>query len=64
MFDVTRWWQQRGVSGFRLDAVDTHFEDPQLHDNPTFPGKNAYGDPKMETSTTADCRKSTMCCAI
>src|SRR5439155_240918 len=23
MFDVTRWWYQRGVSGFRLDAVDT-----------------------------------------
>jgi len=48
MFDVTRWWQQHGVSGFRLDAVDTLFEDPELHDNPTFPGKNAYGDPKME----------------
>jgi Alpha amylase, catalytic domain len=23
MFDVTRWWYKRGVSGFRLDAVDT-----------------------------------------
>jgi alpha-glucosidase len=46
MFDVTRWWYKRGVSGFRLDAVDTLFEDPDLHDNPLLPGKNAYGDPK------------------
>ncbi len=48
MFDVTRWWYDRGVSGFRLDAVDTLFEDPDLHDNPILPGKNAYGDPNME----------------
>ena len=48
MFDVTRWWYQRGVAGFRLDAVDTLFEDPKLHDNPVLPGKNDYGDPKEE----------------
>src|SRR6202522_3902745 len=46
MFDVTRWWYKRGVSGFRLDAVDTLFEDPNLQDNPIIkPGKNAFGDP-------------------
>ncbi len=46
MFDVTRWWYQRGVAGFRLDAVDTLFEDPNLRDNPIErPGKNAFGDP-------------------
>jgi len=45
MFDVTRWWYKRGVAGFRLDAVDTLFEDPQLHDNPVLPGKNQFGDP-------------------
>ena len=48
MFDVTRWWYRRGVAGFRLDAVDTLFEDPDLHDNPILPGKNRYGDPNME----------------
>ena len=48
MFDVTRWWYKRGVSGFRLDAVDTLFEDPDLRDNPTLPGTNKYGDPNME----------------
>jgi alpha-glucosidase len=48
MFDVTRWWYKRGVSGFRLDAVDTLFEDPNLKDNPEKPEKNAYGDPIQE----------------
>jgi alpha-glucosidase len=46
MFDVTRWWYNRGVAGFRLDAVDTLFEDPKLQDNPIArPGTNAFGDP-------------------
>jgi alpha-glucosidase len=44
ILDVTRWWYERGVSGFRLDAVDTLFEDPNLQDNPVLPGKNVYGD--------------------
>src|SRR5579864_2922397 len=48
MFDVTRWWYQRGVAGFRLDAVDTMFEDPDLRDNPILPGKNKFGDPNMD----------------
>jgi len=48
MLDVTRWWYQRGVSGVRLDAVDTLFEDPELHDNPVLPGTNAQSDPNME----------------
>jgi alpha-glucosidase len=48
MFDVTRWWYKRGVAGFRLDAVDTLFEDPDLRDNPLLPGTNKYGDPNMD----------------
>ena len=48
MFDVTRFWYKRGVSGFRLDAVDLLFEDPQLHDNPIHDGKNNLGDPNMD----------------
>ncbi len=48
MLDTTHWWYQRGVAGFRLDAVDTLFEDPGLHDNPVLPGKNKQGDPNME----------------
>jgi alpha-glucosidase len=48
MFDVTRWWYKRGVAGFRLDAVDTLFEDPDLHDNPVLPGVNKFGDPNTQ----------------
>jgi alpha-glucosidase len=48
MLDTTRWWYKRGVSGFRLDAVDTLFEDPDLHDNPVLPGTNKLGDPNTE----------------
>jgi alpha-glucosidase len=48
MFDVTRFWYKHGVSGFRLDAVDLLFEDPELHDNPALTGKNEFGDPNME----------------
>ncbi len=48
MFDITRWWYARGVAGFRLDAVDTLFEDPYLRDNPLLPGINKYGDPKED----------------
>lgn len=48
MFDVARWWYKRGVAGFRLDAVDTIFEDTQLRDDPVIGGKNAYGDPRLK----------------
>lgn len=44
MLDTMRWWYKRGVSGFRLDAVDTLFEDPQLRDNPLLSGTNKQGD--------------------
>jgi alpha-glucosidase len=47
MFGVTRFWYQHGVAGFRLDAVDTLFEDPLLHDNPIGKGGemiNKYND--------------------
>jgi alpha-glucosidase len=47
MFDVTRYWYKRGVAGFRLDAVDTLFEDPDLHDNPLLPGSDQWGLPNM-----------------
>ncbi|HEV2732375.1 MAG TPA: alpha-glucosidase [Terriglobales bacterium] len=48
MLDVTRWWYKRGAVGFRLDAVDTLFEDPDLKDNPILPGSNKLGDPNHE----------------
>jgi alpha-glucosidase len=45
MLETTRWWYQRGVAGFRLDAVDRLFEDTELRDNPVLPGTNKQGDP-------------------
>jgi alpha-glucosidase len=60
MFDVARFWYKRGVVGFRLDAVDTLFEDPNLHDNPVLPGKDAYGEPNQQRKTTPTCRRCWM----
>ncbi len=48
MLDVTRFWYKRGVAGFRLDAVDTLFEDPKLTDNPLLPGTDKFARPNME----------------
>jgi alpha-glucosidase len=48
MFDTMRWWFKRGVYGFRLDAVDTLFEDQKLTDNPPLPGIDAYGEPNQD----------------
>jgi len=34
LFEIGRFWLERGVDGFRLDAVDFMFHDPLLRDNP------------------------------
>jgi alpha-glucosidase len=48
MFDVTRFWYKRGVAGFRLDAVDSLFEDPNLTDNAFAAGTDTFGRPNMD----------------
>jgi alpha-glucosidase len=48
MLDVTRFWYKRGVAGFRLDAVDTLFEDPALTDNPVLEGTDKFGRHNMK----------------
>ncbi|HXM99085.1 MAG TPA: alpha-glucosidase [Candidatus Dormibacteraeota bacterium] len=52
MYDAMRFWLDRGVAGFRIDAVSRLFEDPNLHDDPILPGKNAYGDPNIQHKYT------------
>ncbi len=47
MFDAMRFWLDRGVAGFRLDAITTLFEDPHLRDAPAPGGTNAQGDPVL-----------------
>ncbi|WP_375206453.1 alpha-glucosidase [Hyphococcus sp.] len=34
LLDVTRFWLDRGVDGFRLDALNFAMHDPELRDNP------------------------------
>ena len=52
MFDVVRYWLDRGAAGFRIDAVSRLYEDPKLHDDPILAGRNAYGDPNIEHKYT------------
>ncbi len=52
MWDVVRFWMDRGVSGFRLDAITTLFEDPEFRDEPYLPGYNAYGDRNISEQYT------------
>ncbi|CAN5678412.1 alpha-amylase family glycosyl hydrolase [soil metagenome] len=47
MFDVARFWLDRGVDGFRLDAINTLFEEESLRDAPAVPGTNEYGEPSL-----------------
>ena len=44
MFDVARFWLDRGVDGFRIDVANFVMKDPQLRDNPiaTEPSSTAY----------------------
>src|SRR4029077_8663803 len=52
MFDVMRFWMDRGVAGFRLGAVTALFEDPQLRDAAALGGRNAQGDPNLSDAHT------------
>jgi len=52
MLGVLKFWMDKGVSGFRIDAVSRLFEDPKLHDDPILPGTNAYGDPNIQHKYT------------
>jgi alpha-glucosidase len=53
-FDAMRFWLDRGVAGFRLDAIPTLFEDPQLRDEPEVGGINAQGDPNLKDIYTSN----------
>jgi alpha-glucosidase len=44
MFAAMRFWLDRGVVGFRLDAITELFEDSRLRDAPALGGRNAQGD--------------------
>ncbi len=48
MFGSMQFWLDRGVAGFRLDAIPTLFEDPKLRDAKETGGTNAFGDPNLD----------------
>ena len=58
MFDVLRFWLDRGVAGFRLDAIPTLFENPDMKDETPIldaQGKtstNAFGDVRLHDTQT------------
>jgi len=54
MFGAMRFWLDRGVAGFRLDAITALLEDPQLRDEPVLGGTNAQGDPNLNEKYTND----------
>ncbi len=57
MFDACRFWLDKGVAGFRLDAIPELFEDPQFRDEKILPGKDDFGDPNEDHSLTEDLPK-------
>jgi alpha-glucosidase len=56
-FGAMRFWLDRGVAGFRLDAIPTLFEDPQLRNEPETGGTNAQGDPNLQEIYTSNLPK-------
>jgi alpha-glucosidase len=52
MFASMQFWLDRGVAGFRLDAIPNLFEDPQLRNNKELGGTNAQGDPNVSDTYT------------
>ena len=54
MFTIMKFWLDRGVAGFRLDAIPTLFEDPRLRNEPETGGLNEQGDPNLDGSRTAN----------
>jgi alpha-glucosidase len=46
MHGVFRFWLERGVDGFRLDAIDRLMKDPELRDDP--PASEPFGLPVRE----------------
>ena len=40
MYNVMRFWLDRGIDGFRVDALEVLLKDEQFRDNPLNPSGN------------------------
>ncbi len=52
MFEVMRFWLDRGVAGFRLDSVTSLYKDPQLRNAPLLRGRTSQGDAAVSDART------------
>jgi alpha-glucosidase len=52
MYDVLRFWLNRGAGGFRIDAISRLFEDPEFRNETILPGKDSYGNPRIDHKYT------------
>ena len=58
--DILAFWLQRGVGGFRFDAITELYEDPEMRDEGAVkdangnPIINAFGDPELDNSRTSN----------
>ncbi len=56
--DIIKFWLNRGVGGFRFDAITTLFEDPEMRDDDVLKDKdgksykNVYGDVALNDTKT------------
>lgn len=53
MYDTVRFWLRKGVAGFRLDAVQSLFEDQSLRDESTTPVHSPTGIPNLAHEYTS-----------
>jgi len=50
MHDVLRFWFDKGVAGFRLDAVNMMFEDPKMPDDPNLKNADFFYNAEQDNS--------------
>jgi alpha-glucosidase len=60
--DVMRFWLDRGVDGFRVDASAVLIKDAHLRDNPSNPAAQGKPPPQRQTPVFTDDRPETMQC--
>ncbi|WP_439369810.1 alpha-amylase family glycosyl hydrolase [Bradyrhizobium sp. DASA03120] len=60
--EVMRFWLDRGVDGFRVDASAVLIKDALLRDNPPNPGAAGKPPPQRHTPVFTDDRPETMSC--
>lgn len=60
--DVMRFWLDRGVDGFRVDASAVLIKDELLRDNPSNPNAEGKPPPQRHTPVFTDDRPDTMHC--